>query len=105
MRIAVMGVILFDKTVSIYIYFTVMDKDGVFEKLKEVLVSQFELDAGAISLEKRLYEDLDLDSLDAVDLVIGLKGYITGKIDPALFKGARTLRDLVDILQPLWKSA
>jgi acyl carrier protein len=77
--------------------------DAVFTKLKEILISEFEIDAGAISLEKRLYDDLELDSLDAVDLVVSLKNHIEGKIDPALFKDARTVADVVSILHPLWK--
>ncbi|GHV95867.1 acyl carrier protein [Spirochaetia bacterium] len=81
-----------------------MSKDNIFLKLKEVLLSEFELESDAISPGKRLYDDLELDSLDAVDLVIALKEHIQGKIDPALFKNARTVQDVVDILHPLWKT-
>jgi acyl carrier protein len=81
-----------------------VNKDAIFEKVKELLVAEFELDRGAIDPEKRLYDDLDLDSLDAVDLIVSLKDYIQGKIDPALFKDARTVQDVVDLLHPLWKN-
>jgi acyl carrier protein len=79
-----------------------LSKDDVFQKLKEILAAEFELDPGAISLEKQLYTDLDLDSIDAVDLVVYMKEFIPGKIDPTLFKEARTVQDLVDILYPRW---
>ena len=82
-----------------------MHTDAVFTKLKEILISEFELDAGAISPEKRLYDDLGLDSLDAVDLVVSLKDHIDGKIDPTLFKDARTVADVLAILRPIWKLA
>ena len=81
-----------------------MDKDTIFLKVKELLVSEFKIDAESISLEKCLEEDLELDSLDAVDLVISLKDYIGEKVDPALFKKARTVQDVIDLLQPLWKT-
>ena len=82
-----------------------MNTDPIYTKLTELLSSEFEIDPGAVSPEKRLYDDLDLDSLDAVDLVVSLKDHIEGKIDPALFKDARTVADVVAILRPLWKSA
>ena len=82
-----------------------MNTDLIYTKLTELLSSEFEIDPGAVSPEKRLYDDLDLDSLDAVDLVVSLKDHIEGKIDPALFKDARTVADVVAILRPLWKSA
>jgi acyl carrier protein len=78
-----------------------LSKDEIFLKLREVMTSEFEIPGENIDLEKRLYEDLDLDSIDAVDLVVALKEFIPGKIDPVLFKDARTVQDLVDILHPL----
>ena len=50
-----------------------MDTEDVFQKLKSTLVEQFELDPAKIVPGARLYEDLDLDSIDAVDLVIKLQ--------------------------------
>jgi acyl carrier protein len=78
-----------------------LSKEEVFLKLREILVSEFELPPEKISPEKQLYADLDLDSIDAVDLVVAVKEFIPGKIDPALFKDARTVQDVVDILHPL----
>ena len=68
------------------------------------MVSEFEIDAESISPEKLLYDELKMDSLDAVDLIISLKDYIGDKVSPALFKNARTVQDVVDLLQPLWKT-
>ena len=82
-----------------------MGKDVIFEKVKELLISEFKVEPESIRLEKCLDEDLDLDSLDMVDLVISLKDCIGEKIDPSLFKKARTVQDVVDLLLPLWKAA
>ena len=82
-----------------------MGKDIIFEKVKELLISEFKVEPESIGLEKCLDEDLELDSLDMVDLVISLKEYIGEKIDPSLFKEARTVQNVVDLLQPLWKAA
>ena len=78
-----------------------MTKDEVFEKLRDILVSEFEIDAAAVRPEALLYDELDLDSIDAVDMVVKMKEYIPGKIDPALFKNARTVQDVVELLSPL----
>jgi len=67
------------------------------------MASEFEIDDDSISLEKRLYDDLQLDSLDMVDLVLNLKDYTSDKIDPSLFREACTVQDLVDSVYPLWK--
>ena len=66
--------------------------------------AEFEFEADTISLDTRLSEDLDLDSLDMVDLILSLTDYAKEKIDPNLFKGARTVQDVVDLINPLWKS-
>lgn len=81
-----------------------MDENAVFAKVKDILLSEFEIDAELIAPERLLYDELKLDSLDAVDLIISLKDYIGDKVDPALFKNARTVQDVVDLLQPLWKT-
>ncbi|MDR1177067.1 MAG: phosphopantetheine-binding protein [Treponema sp.] len=78
-----------------------MTKDDIFIKLKEVLVAEFDLDPELVKPEALLYTDLDLDSIDAVDMVVRMKEYIEGKIDPVLFKNARTVQDVVDVLYPL----
>jgi acyl carrier protein len=81
-----------------------LNKDDVYEKIKELMISNFEVDADSISLEKRLDDDLKLDSLDMVDLILGLSDYIGEKIDPTLFKDAGTVQDLVNSVSPVWKS-
>jgi len=81
-----------------------LNKTAVFEKLKELMVSEFEIDADSISPEKSINDDLQLDSLDMVDLILKLSDYIGEKITPSLFKDARIVQDLVDLVTPLWKT-
>jgi len=81
-----------------------MTKDDIFTQIKEILSNEFEIDSSIIKPEARLFEELDMDSIDAVDLIVKMKEKIPGKIDPALFKTARIVQDLVDLLYPLIKS-
>jgi acyl carrier protein len=78
-----------------------MTKEEVFEKVAEILVQEFELDPAAVTPSASLFTDLDLDSIDAVDLIVKMKPYIPGKIDPEIFKSVRTVQDVVEILYPL----
>ena len=80
-----------------------MDNNVIFETLKELFVSDFAVDAGIIGPEKHLENDLGLDSLDMVDALLSLKDHVGEKVNPGLFKNARTVQDIVNLLQPLWK--
>lgn len=78
-----------------------MTKEEIFAKIQEVLESEFEVEKENVTMDSRLFEDLDLDSIDAVDLVVKMKQHIPGKIDPEMFKSAKTVGAVVDILYPL----
>jgi len=78
-----------------------MSKEEIFLKLKEILSSEFEIDAASITPDSKMYQDLELDSIDAVDLMVKMKEYLPGKLDPESFKKAVTIQDVVDILHPL----
>lgn len=71
-------------------------REQILATLQQIMVELFELDAEAITLEARLYEDLDFDSIDAVDMIVRLKE-LTGKtVKPEDFKSARTIHDVVE---------
>jgi acyl carrier protein len=80
-----------------------LDEAAVYEKIKEIIISEFKISAELISPEKYLHDDLQLDSLDIVDLILSLSDYMGKKIDPTLFQNARTVQDLVKLIYPLWK--
>ena len=78
-----------------------MTREAIFEKMRDILVDEFEIEKDSITPEARLYQDLELDSIDAVDLLVKVKGFVSGKIDPELFKKAVTVQDVIEILYPL----
>lgn len=71
--------------------------------LTTILVDEFEIEAEAITPEANLYEELDLDSIDAVDLVIKLQQLTGKKIQPDEFKSVRTVNDVVNAIEGLVK--
>lgn len=70
-------------------------------QLRKVLSEDFEIDPESIVLEANLYEDLDLDSIDAVDLIVRLKEMTGKKVPPELFRSVRTVADVIKVLQSL----
>ena len=73
-----------------------MDKQVIFEKIKAALIEDFDLEEERIVPDARLYEDLELDSIDAVDLIVKLISFLPRNIDPEAFKKMRTLENVVD---------
>lgn len=73
-----------------------MEKKEIFEKIKAALIEDFDLEEGRIVPDAKLYEDLELDSIDAVDLIVKLKSFLPKNIDPEAFKKMRTLQNVVD---------
>lgn len=73
----------------------------VFEKVSGVLQELFDLSAEDIQPTSHLYHDLDIDSIDAVDLVVELKKMTGKKINPEDFKSVRTVEDVVVAVEKL----
>ena len=70
-------------------------------RLAEVLEQDFEIAPSAIVESARLYEDLGLDSIDAVDLVVRLREITGKKVPPEQFKTVATVGDVLTILKSL----
>ncbi len=74
----------------------------ILDELKRVLEEAFEIDPAAVVPEAKLYDDLDLDSIDAVDLIVKLRPFIGEKtVSPNDFKQVRTVGDLTKVLGTL----
>ena len=70
----------------------------VTKKISSTLSDLFEVDPEAISESALLYEDLDIDSIDAVDLIVELKSFTGLVIDPEDFKSVKTIEDVINII-------
>lgn len=71
-----------------------MIDDERLRHFHELLVERFDLDPEDLKPAARLYEDLDLDSIDAVDLAIVIREVTGQKIDPQNFRRVRTVGDV-----------
>ena len=78
-------------------------REEILNKLTEILVDDFEIKKDLIVPDANLFEDLELDSIDAIDLAVKVQYFTEKKIPPENFKKIRTIDDVVDTIEDLLK--
>ena len=76
-------------------------KEQIFEELKNILIEELEIAEQDIKQEANLFEDLDLDSIDAVDIAVRMQKFTDKKLSPAEFKQIKTVNDIVEAVYGL----
>ena len=76
-------------------------KEQIFEELKKILIEELEIAEQDVRLEANLFDDLDLDSIDAVDIAVRMQKFTDKKLSPAEFKKIRTINDIVEAVYGL----
>lgn len=72
-----------------------MTRDEIYETLVDILAESFELEPEEIKPDSKLYEELGLDSIDAVDIFVQLREITGRRPDPAEARKVRTMDDLI----------
>ena len=72
-----------------------------FDKVKEALSKQFELDPDSITMETNLIDDLGADSLDVVELIMALEDEFGLSISDEDAAQLYTVGRIVDYLENL----
>ena len=80
---------------------SIMTNDEIYAWIVDTLHEMFELDKAKITPQANLYTDLDIDSIDAVDLAVKLKQLTGKRLQPEVFKTVHTVQDVVDALAAL----
>lgn len=75
--------------------------DDILSRLKQVLHDNFEIEPSRVKPDAHLFTDLELDSIDAVDLAIQVQDMTGMRIKPEDFKSVRTVSDVVATVQTL----
>ena len=78
-----------------------MHKDEIFQRIADILHDTFGIERANITPQAMLAGDLDIDSIDAVDLVVQLKPLLSGNLRPEAFKAVRSVQDVVDVVYAL----
>jgi acyl carrier protein len=82
----------------------VLTDEQIYDRLKAILMEAFEIEENRIVPQARLFQDLDLDSIDGVDLAIKLQELTGKRIRPEEFKTVRTVSDVVLAIQRLYSN-
>lgn len=70
-----------------------------FEKVKEIIVDSLSCDEDAVTLEANLKEDLEADSLDAVELIMAVEEEFDIEIPDEKAAEIKTVQDIVDYIK------
>lgn len=76
-----------------------MSNEEILVELKKVLMEEFEVEENLITLEATFYEDLGLDSLDAIDLIVTLNNFYNIEVEPIESESIKTVQSLIEIVQ------
>ena len=72
-----------------------MNDQQILDNLKKILEASFEIRPDRVVPEAKLFEELDLDSIDAVDLAIQVQQMTGKRIKPEDFKNVRTVGEVI----------
>ena len=81
-----------------------MTKEQLYQHIIGILRDTFDIDPSRVTMESKLGEDLDIDSIDAVDLIVQLKPLIGSALQPEAFRAVRTVADVVDAVHGMMQS-
>jgi acyl carrier protein len=75
-----------------------LSKEQIFARVQEILTESFDLEPDEVRLDSHLIDDLDLDSIDAIDLAVGLEEEVGLKVEEEELQEIRLVGDVVDLI-------
>ena len=76
-----------------------MTRPEILERIRAVLAETFEIDPSRVTPEATLFVDLDLDSIDAIDLVVKLQEWTGRRVPEETLRAVRTVDDVVTMIE------
>lgn len=71
----------------------------VFEKVREILMEQLDLEENQITMDSNIIDDLGADSLDIVDLVMSLEEEFDTEIPDEAIENIKTVGEVVKYIE------
>lgn len=75
-----------------------MTRGELLDHVRRTIAELFEFEVDEVRAESTVFEDLDLDSIDAIDLVAKLQQLTGERIEEQAMRRVRTVGDLVDLV-------
>jgi acyl carrier protein len=79
----------------------VQSREDILAHVRQVLADLFQIDPARVTPETNLYNDLEIDSIDAVDLLDRIRRYTGKKVSGEDFRSVRTIGDLLNVIERL----
>lgn len=73
-------------------------KEQILNEFTNILINEFEIDKELIVPNANLFEDLELDSIDAVDIAVRMQQFTSVKLPPSEFQKIKTVGDVVEVV-------
>lgn len=71
----------------------------IFEKIKEIICEQLEVDEKKVTMESSLIDDLGADSLDLIDLVMSIEDEYDVEVPDDMIENIKTIGDVVKFIE------
>ena len=78
-----------------------MTETEILERIRAIFQENFAIEPARVTPQAHLFDELDLDSIDAVDLAIKLQEMTGRRIKPEEFKQVRTVGDVISAIESL----
>lgn len=78
-----------------------MNRQEIFQRVVSIVNESFDIPVERITGYAHLHDDLEIDSIDAVDLIVQLKSMVGQRMRPEAFRSVRTIDDVVDAVEKL----
>ncbi len=78
-----------------------LSRESILKEIRKMLAENFEVEEDKVNLSSRLFEELELDSIDAVDMALRLQQMTGKRIKPEDFNAVRTVEDVVNVVHEL----
>lgn len=78
-----------------------MNREDLIKAVNEILINEFELEPGSIHPDAKLYEDLEIDSLDGIDMIVALEKKFKIRADEKRGRSIRTVNDVYDFAEEM----
>jgi acyl carrier protein len=76
-----------------------MTRDEIMTRVRDLFAKHFDIDPARITPEARLFQDLDLDSVDAIDMAVELQAWTGRRLPEESLRSIRTIADVVSTIE------
>ena len=82
-----------------------MSEAEILERIRAIFKENFAIEPERVTPEAHLFEDLDLDSIDAIDLAVKIEELTGKRVDENSLRSVRTVQDVVDLVERIASGA